>query len=175
MTIIQFDSETGENLTPDVSAIGSVWSKIAAAAMPGISTEELDRWYGEHMDNDDASKPGRLRWVADGDDDPISSSTAGIAGEIAAGRIKAHAKHGANSIEATPAESLQWLAILGEEFGEAAHELTYDAGGLVDVYDYQPLDGDEFTRRKLQRLRAELIDVATVAVAWAAAIDREIP
>lgn len=84
----------------------------------------------------------------------IIYETYNIAHEISAGRSKAHAKHGQNSIEAVPgSEYGQWLAILGEEFGEACSALTYDK------------DSDD--------LRAELIDVATVTVAWIAALDRE--
>lgn len=74
-----------------------------------------------------------------------------IARELLGGRTRAHAKHGDNSIEAIDPADPRWLATLVEEVGEAAHELTYDS------------DGD---------LRAELVDVATVAIAWIAAIDR---
>jgi hypothetical protein len=83
----------------------------------------------------------------------IFVSTNRIAAQVYKGRVKAHLKHGDNSIEAVPAtETGKWLAILMEEVGEAAHEITYDATGS---------------------LRAELIDVLTVATAWVAAIDRE--
>lgn len=81
----------------------------------------------------------------------ISMSTMRIAADVTAGRIKAHAKHGENSIEGIAPDSPRWLSILVEEVGEASHELTYDATGS---------------------LRAELLDVATVAVAWIAALDR---
>jgi len=70
--------------------------------------------------------------------------------EVLRGREKAHAKHGANSIEAEPADSPRWLAILVEEVGEAANALTYDTKG---------------------NLRAELIDIMCVASAWVAALD----
>ena len=80
------------------------------------------------------------------------SSTQDIAREVWEGRIKAHQKHGSNSIEAIDADDPRWLAILTEELGEVAHELTYDAKG-----------GSR---------RAELIDVATVCFAWIAAMDR---
>lgn len=81
----------------------------------------------------------------------INLSTESIAEEIREGRIRAHAKHGENSIEAIDASDPRWLSILVEEVGEAAHELTYDATGT---------------------LRAELIDIITVATAWVASIDR---
>lgn len=82
----------------------------------------------------------------------INLSTEMIGEEVRAGRLKAHAKHGANSIEGIAADDPRWLSILVEEVGEASHELTYDATGS---------------------LRAELIDVITVATAWVAALDRE--
>lgn len=82
----------------------------------------------------------------------IHDSGVGIAAEIFRGRLRAHEKHGAQGIESIPASDPRWLSILVEEVGEASHELTYDATGS---------------------LRAELIDIATVAVAWVAALDRE--
>lgn len=72
--------------------------------------------------------------------------------EISRARIKAHEKHGENSIEAISPSDPRWLSILVEEVGEAAHELTYDATGS---------------------LRAELIDVLAVASAWVDSIDRD--
>jgi hypothetical protein len=90
----------------------------------------------------------------------IWSSTTRIRTEISDGRVAAHAKHGENSIEAVPANEFgKWLAILGEEFGEVAHELTYDAGSVDEASQFRAI-------------RSELVDVATVAVAWIAAIDR---
>jgi NTP pyrophosphatase (non-canonical NTP hydrolase) len=80
------------------------------------------------------------------------ASTQEIAREVWEGRIKAHQKHGSNSIEAIDPDDPRWLAILTEELGEVAHELTYDAKG-----------GSR---------RAELLDVATVCFAWIAAMDR---
>lgn len=77
-----------------------------------------------------------------------------IAAEISYGRMAAHTKHGDNSIEAVPGRDIaRWLPILGEEFGEVCESLTYD--------------------KDPANLRAELLDVATVAVAWIAALDRE--
>jgi hypothetical protein len=68
-------------------------------------------------------------------------------------RLKAHAKHGANSIESIPADDPRWLAILVEEIGEVANALTYDG----------PKEG----------LRAELIDVMAVASAWLDSVDKK--
>jgi hypothetical protein len=82
----------------------------------------------------------------------ISVSTGLIGQEVAHGRRRAHAKHGAASIEALAAADPCWLSILVEEVGEVAHELAYDATGS---------------------LRAELMDVLTVATAWVAALDRD--
>lgn len=74
-------------------------------------------------------------------------------GEIIAARRKAHAKHGDNSIESVAIDDLQMLAILAEEFGELAHELTYD------------------TTNGPGAKRAELIDIASVVTAWIDKID----
>jgi len=74
--------------------------------------------------------------------------------EVEHARLKAHTKHGDNSIEVEPADSPRWLAVLVEEVGEIANALTYDG----------PRDN----------VRAELIDVLAVATAWVAAIDRDV-
>jgi NTP pyrophosphatase (non-canonical NTP hydrolase) len=73
--------------------------------------------------------------------------------EVQHARLKAHEKHGENSIEVEPASSPRWLAILVEEVGEIANALTYDG--------------------PKGNLRAELVDVLAVGSAWVAAIDRE--
>lgn len=83
----------------------------------------------------------------------ITLTTLDIADEIVNGRSAAHEKHGPNSIEAVPGRDIaRWLPILGEEFGEVCEALTYD--------------------KDPANLRAELLDLATVAVAWIAALDR---
>jgi hypothetical protein len=76
-------------------------------------------------------------------------------GDVHRERIRAHAKHGANgnSRENASWDDSEWLAILVEEVGEVAHELTYDA-----------------TDRKTN-LRKELVQVAAMACAWIDAID----
>lgn len=81
----------------------------------------------------------------------IIVSTNRIATEVGQARWRAHAKHGAKSIEVIAPTDPRWLSILVEEVGEVAHELTYDADGSI---------------------RAELVDVLTVATAWIAAIDQ---
>ena len=83
----------------------------------------------------------------------IRETTMDIAIEIMDARIAAHLKHGDNSIESIPGVDIaRWLPILGEEFGEVCESLTYD--------------------KDATQLRAELLDLATVAVAWIAALDR---
>lgn len=72
--------------------------------------------------------------------------------EVLAAREKAHEKHGDNSIERVPADSPDWLPILGEEFGEVCGALTYDKDAAM--------------------LRSELIDVLAVGTAWVSALDR---
>lgn len=84
----------------------------------------------------------------------LAASTHRIADEVYDGRVKAHAKHGDNSIEAVPGHDIaRWLPILGEEFGEVCESLTYD--------------------KDPANLRAELVDLITVGTAWIAALDRE--
>jgi hypothetical protein len=71
-------------------------------------------------------------------------------------RIRAHVKHAANgnSRENASWKNQEWLAILMEELGEVAHELTYDSGE-----NYK------------KRLRAELVQVGAMTAAWIDAID----
>lgn len=72
-------------------------------------------------------------------------------------RLRAHEKHGAagHSCEQVSASDPEWIAILGEEFGEVCHELTYDSGSVGHY----------------ERLRKELVQVAAMACAWIDAID----
>jgi len=105
----------------------------------------------------------------------IGLSTLAIAKEIIDGRERAHEKHGDESIEAVPAlDAKRWLPILIEEVGELSHELTYDAHPRVDVFDGQALSAWQNEGATLRGMRSELLDVATVAVAWIAAIDRDL-
>lgn len=87
-------------------------------------------------------------------DEKIFSSTSKIMSEIKSARIKAHIKHGENSIETIHwGDFAKWIPILGEEFGEVCESLTYD--------------------KDITNLRDELIDVVTVGIAWIAAIDSD--
>ena len=63
--------------------------------------------------------------------------------EVARERARAHAKHGAESIEKIPADDPRWLAILTEEVGEVAKALNEGTN-----------------------LSEELVQVAAVAIAW---------
>ena len=68
---------------------------------------------------------------------------------IQAEATRAHHKHGEYSMLGTRYSSGDRLAILVEEVGEVAHELTYDQGGRRD------------------ELVKELIQVAAMAATWA--------
>lgn len=72
-------------------------------------------------------------------------------------RERAHAKHGAkgNSREDARWTNAEWLPVLMEELGEVAHEMTYDVQ----------------SQGKMDRMRAELVQVAAMACAWIDAID----
>ena len=75
-----------------------------------------------------------------------------IAREVIQRRNAADAKHGDESIERIAWNDPRWISILGEEFGEVCHALTYDSGASV------------------ADLRDELMDVLAVAHAWVDAI-----
>lgn len=70
---------------------------------------------------------------------------------IQAEATRAHLKHGQDSMLGPEQTSGQRLAILVEEVGEVAHELTYDQGGR---------DG------RRDELVKELIQVAAMAASW---------
>ena len=84
----------------------------------------------------------------------------GVYDDVHEERERAHAKHGAkgNSRENAAWDEHEWLAVLTEELGEAAHELTYDTGPGAR-----------------ERLRKELVQVAAMACAWIDSIDRSKP
>jgi NTP pyrophosphatase (non-canonical NTP hydrolase) len=73
--------------------------------------------------------------------------------EVRAERERAHAKHGATSMEAFPVDDMNRLAILMEEVGEVAREFNEAR------HDDRPVD--------LPKLREELVQSATMAIAWA--------
>ncbi len=74
--------------------------------------------------------------------------------QIAAQRVRNHARWGDRSIENKPADYVGWLPTLGEEFGEVCETLTAESSRA--------------------NLRAELIDLAAVALMWIDSIDREV-
>lgn len=84
-----------------------------------------------------------------------------IYAELAAERARAHAKHGATSMESYPVDDLNRLAILTEELGEVAMEFNEAR------HDDRPVD--------LTRLRKELLQTAAMATAWADAIEAPAP
>jgi NTP pyrophosphatase (non-canonical NTP hydrolase) len=77
----------------------------------------------------------------------------GVIADVTAEYDRAKAKHGENTLDGPRSNDLLRLAALVEEVGEVAHELTYDQEGNPE--------------ERAARLRAELIDVANVAVTWA--------
>jgi NTP pyrophosphatase (non-canonical NTP hydrolase) len=78
-------------------------------------------------------------------------------------RERAHDKHGVSSMEALDPLDLVRLAILVEEFGEVAREFN-EARRIADA-----MFGDGVLANNIARddLRAELIQVAAMAAAWA--------
>lgn len=76
--------------------------------------------------------------------------------QVAEERRRAHAKHGANSMEERPPGDHIRLTILLEEVGEVARE--YNEAAIAG----RPLDWD--------LLRKELIQVAAMSGAWAEAL-----
>ena len=93
------------------------------------------------------------------DADYLADSTVEVAGEIVDERVRAHAKHREHSMESWPALSAERYLILAEEVGEVAKEFN-DA-----TVESRPIDRPA--------LRTELLQVATMAVAWVAALDLE--
>lgn len=81
--------------------------------------------------------------------------------EIACERRRAYIKHAPHgSVEVKYFQDVSWLPILVEEVGEVAEEINEYSFGATNIETYK------------QRLKAELIQVAAMATAWAEAIDR---
>lgn len=78
--------------------------------------------------------------------------------EVAAERARAHAKHGAKSMESAAWDDMKRLRILIEEVGEVARAFNEWDLGLASRAE---------TRADV---RAELIQVAAMAGAWADAV-----
>lgn len=90
----------------------------------------------------------------------VAAEVRAQAEEIAQGRATAHAKHGTQSIEGQSSGD-RLLAILTEEVGEVARAMNEYALGNTTHEEAG------------QAIRAELIDVMTVASAWVAKFDHE--
>ena len=80
---------------------------------------------------------------------PLARS--GVIAGLVAEYDRAKAKHGENTLDGTESNDLRRLAALVEEVGEVAELLTYDKARMHGA----------------ERLRAELVQVANVAVTWA--------
>lgn len=84
-----------------------------------------------------------------------TSDTAHVLEEVEIERVRQDSKWGKQNCH-----DFEWVSILGEEFGEAAREAN----------EANFVSGKN--RGNFAKLRAELIQVAAVAVAWVEAIDR---
>lgn len=89
------------------------------------------------------------KWV-----EPHSLTTDGVLRSIGQERLRQDAKWGVQDHD-----QMTWLGILAEEFGEAAKEIN-------ELH----FRGDTIGRK--ERIRAELIQVAAVAVAMVESLDR---
>lgn len=97
-------------------------------------------------------------------DDALAELHSTLWGEIVAERKRAHAKHGATSMESCDPMADRRLRVLTEEVGEVARVLNDREHALMQL-DYAV----DFAAG----LRNELIQVAAMAVAWIAALDGE--
>ena len=104
--------------------------------------------------------------------DTVPLDPTDVYGEIRAERERAHAKHGETSMEMAPVDEMYRAVILGEEIGEVA-EIAW-ALALVAKFSYVQKvmnDGRHDGATDLAKLRKELIQVATMAAAWADRIE----
>lgn len=90
-------------------------------------------------------------------------TTADVAGEVMQERGRQDQKWGLQ--DHTPVE---WISILGEEFGEAAQAAN-------DIYFVLENCNQETRARTLNEFREELLQVAAVAVAAVEDLDRKFP
>lgn len=153
--ITEPDRQTAEAFREALASMPPEYRAVKGAAeiwIDGFMAGAVGTDVGGGAAGSSSQGPAAPGTPAGGDlDQEIADSTATVASVVIQNRMRAHRKHGQNSIEAIDPSDPRWLSILVEEVGEAAHELTYDATGS---------------------LRAELLDVITVATAWVAAIDR---
>ncbi|MDH6181822.1 hypothetical protein M2152_002004 [Microbacteriaceae bacterium SG_E_30_P1] len=92
--------------------------------------------------------------------------------EVEKARLRAHDKHGANSIEAIDPHSERWATILGEEGGEVAEVLVHMFAGSILAMAIGRVSHSLTYDADITNLRSELIDVLSVASAWVDALDR---
>lgn len=90
---------------------------------------------------------------------------------IHAERIRAHAKHGPNGMEAAYYDDPAWLAVLTEEVGEVARELCEHRHILDNAGDRPHFTLEHALSNHRRRLHDELVQVAAMAAAWAEAIE----
>lgn len=92
--------------------------------------------------------------------------------EIVAERVRAHAKHGATSMESCDPFADRRLRVLVEEVGEVARVLNDREHEQINCTALWSVV-DELEATALALLRSELVQVAAMAVAWIAALDGE--
>lgn len=74
--------------------------------------------------------------------------------------VRAKLKHGDHTLDGSLADDLLRISALGEEYGEVCQALTYDKR-----------DSDALAHER--HLRAELIQVANVALTWASILGED--
>lgn len=95
------------------------------------------------------------------------SASGAIWTEVQAERERAHREHGDMSMEAQPPTAWLRLAILVEEVGEVA-KVYNDARHRAQAMGWD--EDDFFSGQAEVELRAELVQVAAMAGAWADAL-----
>ena len=136
---------TGPYAEGDFALVGLPWD--AEVGYDGFICEECAAQHGAARPIETLEYPVT---ILRGEGEPVS-----VYDEVEAERARAHAKHGLQSMENAGWWSFRRLSILLEEVGEVAQELN-------DVPMLEQPDP--------ARLRAELIQVAAMATAWADAI-----
>ncbi len=101
-----------------------------------------------------------------------SGASAAIWVEVQAERERAHRKYGDTSMEAQPPTAWLRLAILMEEVGEVA-KVYNNARHRAHAMGWD--EADMFSGQAEAELRAELVQVAAMAGAWADALTSAAP
>lgn len=126
-----------------------------------------DALYGAAMIVDDLDAASTLCRLSDQWRDEAATTDPGVWAEVQAERERAHAKHGDTSMEAQPPTAWLRLAILMEEVGEVA-KVYNDARHRAQAMGWD--EADMFSDPAEAELRAELVQVAAMAGAWADAL-----